>query len=173
MSQASTPAPNPAPNPVPNPASDLPAPQRRRERGVHRWVLPVIALGGMAGASARHALELAWPSAQTGFPAATFLTNVAGCLLIGLLMVYVVEVGGAHPLVRPFLGVGLLGGFTTFSTYAVQTRTLLAEQRPALAATYLFGTLVAAMAAVVTGVFAARALLRLRHWMAHHREGTR
>jgi CrcB protein len=152
---------------------DLRVPTQRREWSTHRWVLPVIALGGILGASARYALELAWPSPDDGFAWATFSTNVSGSLLIGVLMVYVVEVGHAHPLVRPFLGVGVLGGFTTFSTYSVQTNTLLAEQRPGLAMTYMFGTLMAAMVAVTAGVFLARALRGLRRWLAHHREGSR
>ena len=153
---------------------DLHVPAQRSEWRAHSRVLPVIALGGMLGASARHALELAWPVAADAFPWATFVTNACGCLLIGILMVYVVEVGGAHPLVRPFLGVGVLGGFTTFSTYAVQTYTLLDEQQSVLSLVYLFGTLLAALVAVAAGVFLARALHRLRHWMAHHRrEGSR
>ena len=51
----------------------------------------------------------------------------------------------------PFLGVGVLGGYTTFSTYAVQTATLLRHDQPVLAASYLVGTLAAAMLAVVAG----------------------
>ena len=156
-----------------DPDIDLHVPAQRREWSAHRWVLPMIALGGMAGAGARYALELAWPAPDDGFPWATFLTNVSGCLLIGVLMVYVVEAGGAHPLVRPLLGVGVLGGFTTFSTYTVQATVLGVEDRPALAAAYLVGTLLAARAAEVQGVFLARALLRARRWLIHHRRGSR
>lgn len=145
-----------------DPDVDLHVPGQRREWTRHRWVLPVIALGGMAGASARYALEVAWASEPHEFPWATLLTNASGCLLIGLLMVQVVEVGRAHPLVRPFLGVGVLGGYTTFSTYAVQADALLREEEPVLALTYAVGTVVAALVAVTCGVFAARALVRLR-----------
>jgi CrcB-like protein, Camphor Resistance (CrcB) len=93
-----------------DPDVDVRVSGQRREATVHRWVVPVIAVGGMAGAAARHALELLWPTSTGGFPWATFATNVAGCLLIGILMVHVVETGRPHPLVRPFLGVGVLGG---------------------------------------------------------------
>jgi CrcB protein len=163
---------DPRTDPV-DPDVDLHGPAQRREWLAHRWVLPVIALGGMLGASARYALELAWPSRDDALGWATFLTNVSGCLLIGVLMVYVVEVGHAHPLVRPFLGVGVLGGFTTFSTYTVQTNNLLAASRPGLALAYLFGTLMAAMVAVTAGVLSARALRGLRRWLTHHRRGSR
>ena len=129
--------------------------------------LAAVALGGMVGASARYALELAWPPAPAGLPWATLLTNALGCLLIGVLMVYVVERGGAHPLLRPFAGVGVLGGFTTFSTYAVQV-----DQRadqPALALAYLVVTPVAALLAVATGVVATRGVLTLRGNLARRR----
>jgi fluoride exporter len=58
----------------------------------------------------------ALPDASQGFPFDTSVVNVSGCLLIGVLMVSIVEVRRPHRLVRPFLGVGLLGGYTTFST---------------------------------------------------------
>ena len=149
-----------------DPDADLHVPGQRREWTRHRWVLPTIAVGGVLGALARHGLEVAWATPDGGFPWATFVTNVTGCLLIGVLMVQVVEVGGAHPLLRPFLGVGVLGGYTTFSTYAVQTY-LLVEHHPGTAAAYLLGTLVAAMVAVTAGVVAARAARLLTHRLAH------
>ena len=135
-----------------------------------RGVLPVIAVGGALGASARHAVELAWPSVAGTFPWATFATNVTGCLLIGVLMVWVVEAGGAHPLVRPFLGVGVLGGYTTFSTYAVQTQSLLRGGHVVTAAAYLLGTVVAALLGVALGVAAGRATLRLRRGVDRYDE---
>ena len=139
-----------------DPDVDLSVPGQRGELSAHRWILPAIALGGMVGSSARHGLELLWPTASGGFPWSTFVTNVSGCLLIGLLMVYVVEAVPAHPLLRPFLGVGVLGGYTTFSTYAVQAHTLVTDDRPALSLAYLFATVVSALAAVVVGVRVAR-----------------
>jgi CrcB protein len=141
----------------------------RREWSGHRWVLPVIALGGMTGASARHALDLAWVSGPSQIPGSTLLINASGCLLIGMLMVQVVEVGRAHPLWRPFLGVGALGGYTTFSTYAVQTRELWSHGQAGLSVLYLLLTPALAMTAVAVGVFLARALHRLRNLLAHRK----
>ncbi|MDF3049128.1 MAG: hypothetical protein K0R87_766 [Pseudonocardia sp.] len=59
------------------------------------------------------------PHAADGWPWSTLLVNISGCLLIGVLMVLVTERFRAHPLARPLLGIGVLGGYTTFSTYAV------------------------------------------------------
>jgi len=115
-------------------------------------VLLAIACGGALGALARHGLAVWMPADVASFPWATFWANVVGCVLIGVLTVLVTEVAGRpHRLLRPFVGVGLLGGFTTFSTYTVQTQQLLTEQ-PGTALAYLFGTLVAALLAVETGM---------------------
>lgn len=152
-----------------DPDVDLHVPGDRREWQAHRWVLPAIALGGAVGASARHGLELAWPTGAQELPWATLVTNATGCLLIGVLMVQVVEVGRAHPLLRPFLGVGVLGGYTTFSTYAVQTRGLWADGDPGLALLYAALTPALALAAVVAGVLTARATHRLRRAIARRK----
>ncbi len=126
----------------------------------HRFVLPVIATGGMLGATARYAASEAWPTDAHAMPWTTLTVNALGCLLIGVLMVFVVEIGGAHPLVGPFVGVGILGGFTTFSNYAVDTSSLIRAGRPELALGYWGGTLVVALVAVAAGVLLARAAAR-------------
>lgn len=117
--------------------------------------LAVVAAGGALGALARYGAQVAWPTPAAGFPWGTLLVNVVGCLLIGMLMVLVNEVLMAPRLVRPFLGVGLLGGFTTFSAYAEDVRALLSPA-PLTAVGYLLGTVLAALVAVVAGVWLAR-----------------
>ncbi len=139
------------------------AAQRRELVRSHGAVLVVIAFGGGLGALARYGLAELLPTAPGGFPWATFAANVAGCLLIGVLMVLISEVWSAHRLVRPFIGVGFLGGFTTFSTYAVETRALLTPHTVVLAFGYLAGTLVAAMLAVIAGVWLTRAVTGAVH----------
>jgi CrcB protein len=110
-----------------DPDVDLHVPQQRWELRRAPWAtLGVISAGGVLGASARHALAVALPHLPGHFPWATFVTNVSGCLLIGVLMVLITEVWPAHRLVRPFLGVGVLGGYTTFSTYTVDIERLIA-----------------------------------------------
>jgi fluoride exporter len=84
------------------------------------------------GALARYGLGQALPAEPAGLPLATLLTNLLGCLLLGLLV-------GRHrtsPVLRPLLGTGVLGGFTTFSALALQADRLLAD-RPAVALAYL------------------------------------
>ena len=82
-------------------------------------VVAVVALGGAIGATGRYAASLWWPVQSGGFPWTTFGINVVGCAVIGVFMVVITDVWAAHRLVRPFFGTGVLGGFTTFSTYAV------------------------------------------------------
>jgi CrcB protein len=135
---------------------------RRAAVRAHGPVLAVIALGGGLGALARYGLARLWPTPPGGFPWATFATNVLGCALIGVLMVLVTEVWSAHRLLRPFLGVGVLGGFTTFSTYAVEFRALLRPGTVPVAFGYLFGTVLAALLAAVAGVWFARLVTRSR-----------
>jgi CrcB protein len=123
-------------------------------------VLTLIALGGALGALARWATSVAWPAPPGSFPWATLQVNVVGCALIGLLMVVVRRRGTEGRYARPFLGVGVLGGYTTFSTYALDVHSLLLAHRVVPAAAYLVGTVVLGLAAVWCGVCAGRLLVR-------------
>jgi CrcB protein len=134
---------------------DVPPPARIRPQ-----VVLAVAAGGALGALARYGVTIALPHDPGRFPWSTLLTNVVGCFLIGVLMVVVVERWTRRPLARPFLGTGVLGGFTTFSTYVVDTRTMTADGRPALAAAYVVGTLVLGLGAVVLGLRATERSLR-------------
>jgi CrcB protein len=123
-------------------------------------VLAVIAVGGVIGAEARYGAGVLLPHASDAFPWSTLLVNALGCLLIGALMAVLTETTAPHRLTRPFLGVGVLGGFTTFSTYAVDVQRLLLADRPAPALAYLVGTVAAALVAVWLGAAATRGLVR-------------
>ncbi|MCG5472100.1 CrcB family protein [Micromonospora sp. LAH09] len=125
-------------------------------------ILLAIAAGGVLGALARAGLQHAAPHPPTGFPWATFTINTSGCLLIGVLMAVLGHLGGGHPLARPFLGVGVLGGFTTFSAYAVDIQQALVAGAPGTALAYLAATLLGALAAVGLGDAVTAALLRRR-----------
>lgn len=123
-------------------------------------VLAAIAAGGAIGASARYLIGEAWPAPTGSLPWATVVINVTGCALIGVLMVLVSEVWLTHRLIRPFVGTGVLGGFTTFSTYAVDLQHLMANGHPLTALSYLLITVIGALAAVLAGTHATRALVR-------------
>ncbi|MBP2582261.1 CrcB protein [Streptomyces sp. PvR006] len=127
-------------------------------------VVGVVAAGGALGASARYGAGLVWPTPEGAFPWTTFTVNVIGCALLGALMVLLTErptewsTAPPHPLLRPFLGTGFCGGFTTFSTYGLETERLLSAGDPTRGLLYLGGTLVTALAAVWAGVAGARAV---------------
>ena len=123
-----------------------------------RWdILLVIAAGGAVGSLARWGLGEAFSGGRQGsFPWATFIENITGSFALGVLMVFVIDVWPPSRYVRPFVGAGVLGGFTTFSTYALDTRALVVDDRGPLAAVYLFGTLAAGLAAVWLGIALAR-----------------
>ncbi len=137
------------------------AAQRREARRGQGPVVAAVAVGGAVGASARYGAALLWPTPADAFPWTTFWVNVVGCAVIGVFMVVITDVWAAHRLVRPFFGTGVLGGFTTFSTYAVDIQRLVDHGRPATGLLYLAGTMLAALAAVWT---AARLTRRAIEW---------
>jgi CrcB protein len=139
---------------------DLQVPAQRAELRRAPWsVLAVISLGGALGAVARYGIGVAFPVTSPGFPWPTLLINVVGCLLIGVLMVFVTEVWTDRPLARPFLGVGVLGGFTTFSTYVVDIQRLVRADAIGTALAYLGATLVLALVATWLGLVTTRRLV--------------
>jgi len=120
----------------------------------------VVAVGGAIGSLARWGLSTAYPAGSNGFPWATFAVNISGSLLIGVVMVLITMLWSDRRLVRPFVGVGVLGGYTTFSTYAVDAQRLIVNGAGATALVYLAATVVLALAAATTGIVATRAVLR-------------
>jgi len=135
-----------------------------------------VAVGGALGALARYGVTVLWPHAGAAFPWATFVVNVSGCLLIGCLMVRVDQVGARRRLLRPFFGVGVLGGFTTFSTYVLDVLQLLSVGAAAQALLDLAGTVLAALLAVWVGQSATGAtltVLRRRIRAGRHHEARR
>lgn len=108
----------------------------------------VIGLGGGLGSAARYGLGRAWPDAGHLLPWTTLAINLSGSLLLGMLVVAVTEIWSPHRLVRPLLGTGVLGGFTTFSTFAVQDRAL----SPRSATEYLLLSVLGAIMAAAAGM---------------------
>ncbi|WP_367124692.1 CrcB family protein [Streptomyces phytohabitans] len=142
-----------------DPGAGPPAPPARGEAPV----VAAVALGGALGAAARYGASLLWPTPDGAFPWTTLAVNAAGCAVIGAFMVLLSEEWSAHRLVRPFFGTGVLGGFTTFSTYAVDVRQLADAGAGRTALAYLGLTPLVALAAVwTTAVATRRALARGR-----------
>ncbi|MFD3731853.1 CrcB family protein [Streptomyces sp. NPDC058632] len=144
-----------------------PPPSTRTHRArpvlrAHAPVVAVVAAGGGAGAAARHAASLWWPTPADGFPWTTLWVNITGCAVIGVFMAVLTGARAAHPLVRPFFGTGVLGGFTTFSSYAVEGRNLLDGGSGGPALVYLAVTPLAALAAVWAAASATRRVLKRR-----------
>ena len=120
--------------------------------------LTAIALGGVIGSLARFAVAQPFgPWTAFDWPWATLIVNVVGCLLIGVIASSpAIERG---PLwLRPFLITGVLGGFTTFSAFSLDTLKLVDAGQPLQAAAYVLGSVALSLIAVALGVALARGL---------------
>lgn len=143
-----------------DPDISLAVPAQRRELRDHpAAVLVAISLGGVFGALARYWVGELLPHASGQWAWSTWLVNISGCLCIGVLMALIDQVWPRQRLIRPFAGVGVLGGYTTFSTATVDVVQLLEAHRPAPALLYLVTTVLAALVAVALGSAVTTAVL--------------
>ena len=117
------------------------------------------ALGGALGALARWAVSSALPHARGAWPWATLLVNLTGCLVIGALLAVLLARFPHSPWLRPFLAVGVLGGYTTYSTFAVDVVQLTRAGHAPLAAAYVLTSVVGGVLAVVVGLLGGRAVV--------------
>lgn len=137
-------------------------------RRVQPDVLAVIAVGGMLGAAARFKLAEALPTSSGHFPWATFWTNLSGSFVLGFLLIVLLERFPPTRYLRPFLITGILGAYTTMSTFAVETALLVKDGHPATGAMYGIGSITAGLFLASAGIAAAR---RMPH--RHHRAESR
>ncbi len=126
---------------------------------------PVVAFlavgtGGAIGSMLRYAVTL-WMIDRVGpgFPWHTALINVIGSFLIGAVAAYVQSSLGVSPLISAFVMVGILGGFTTFSTFSFDTLTLLSDGSVGMALAYAAGTVILGISAAAAGIAIARVAL--------------
>lgn len=145
-----------------HPDIDLRQARPVRHRRDEATMLATIAVGGATGAGARYLIGEGWPTPAGAFPFSTLAINVLGCALIGVLMVLITEVWSRQRLIRPFLGTGVLGGFTTFSTYTVDIQRLVAGAHVDIALLYLALTPIGALLAVWVSASATRRLVNWR-----------
>jgi CrcB protein len=116
----------------------------------------MAALGGALGALARWGIATAWGDPDGGWPWATFVVNLTGCLLIGVLLAVLLARYPHSTWLRPFLAVGVLGGYTTFSTFAVEVVRLADAGSWLPAVGYAVGSVLGGVAAVVLGLLLGR-----------------
>lgn len=134
----------------------------RADVRIEPMALLAVAVGGALGATARYAIGLATDQLGIALPWATLTVNLVGCLLMGVLVSYVLAHPGHHPLWRPFLGAGVLGGFTTFSAFAGDAVLLADEGAWAASAAYVVTTLAGGLLALWVGYGVGHALRRRR-----------
>jgi CrcB protein len=117
----------------------------------------IVFLGGGLGAGLRHGVNLL--SARllgTGFPYATMFENVTGSLVMGLLAGYFAFRGGVPQHWQLFLTTGILGGYTTFSTYSLDAALLYERGDLGLAALYVIGSVVVSIGGLFAGLWLVR-----------------
>jgi len=123
-------------------------------------ILIAIALGGMIGATARYKVSTWITSPAGAFPWATFWTNVSGSLVLGFLLVVLIERFPPSRYARAFAGTGVLGAYTTFSTFSVETDLLVKDGNVGTAVAYVVASLVAGIAVAWLGIVLARRAVR-------------
>ena len=123
--------------------------------------LALVLAGGALGSGARY-LVAVWMANRFGstFPWGTLTVNVAGGFVIGLLATMADEVGSIGPQTRVFLVVGVLGGFTTFSSFTMETLRLADQSELWRAWAYVAASFVLAIAATALGIGAGRSIAR-------------
>jgi CrcB protein len=114
--------------------------------------LLAIFVGGSLGTVARYLLDAHHPVAQGTFPWVTLVINLSGSLAIGLLITLTERVAQRAPLARPFLVIGFLGGWTTYSTLAVESTLLAKDGDIATFLAYLAATVIGGLSLVMAGI---------------------
>ena len=117
----------------------------------------LVFFGGGLGASLRHTVNIACAKwIGTAFPYGTFIINISGSTVMGLIVGYLASKGAATQHWRLFLMTGILGGYTTFSAFSLDTAVLYERGELGLAALYVIGS----VALSIAGLFAGLALIR-------------
>ena len=124
---------------------------------MHGFLL--VMLGGAIGSGLRYAVSLlAAHRLSAGFPWGTWIVNLSGGLLVGLILGLIVARGGAGDVLRLFVGAGLLGGFTTFSAFSAETGFMLVNGHLWMAGVYVVSSVLGALVLMFLGLWLARAL---------------
>src|SRR5205085_3114212 len=119
----------------------------------------MIAIGGAAGAIARYQLAaMVQARIPVGFPLGTFVVNITGCLVMGVVMTLLTERLVVHPNWRFLIPIGFIGAYTTFSTFELETFRAVSEGGWLIGAANIVGSVLAGYAALWLGVVLTRTL---------------
>jgi fluoride exporter len=130
---------------------------RSRYSSVNLLNLFVVAAGGAIGSAARYLLsQCVHRTTATMFPLGTFTVNLLGCIVFGAIAGAAEQRVPLAPPLRAFLLVGILGGFTTFSSYAFESFALMRDGQFLMASMNIVGQVIAGLAGVAIGFAAAR-----------------
>lgn len=124
---------------------------------LHPGVLACIAAGGAVGALARYGVSRVIHVAPDTFPRATFVTNLSGAFVLGCFLTVVYERRWSARYARPLFAIGFLGAFTTFSTMAVETVTLVKDGHAGTGIFYLVSSVALGLVVCALGVLVGRA----------------
>lgn len=117
----------------------------------------IVFLGGGLGASLRHGMNvLVGRALGSGFPYSTFLINITGSLIMGLVVAYFAFKGDASQHWRLFLTTGILGGYTTFSAFSLDAALLYERGAIGLAALYVLASVVLSIGGLFAGLYLVR-----------------
>lgn len=118
----------------------------------------LVMSGGAIGAAMRFGLWRALPTSAGGWPWPTFAANVLGGLAMGVLAAWVLRGDNSAEPLRLFVGVGVLGGFTTFSAFSLEMAQMMERGQVALAAGYALASVLLALGALFAGMIMAKAV---------------
>ena len=114
--------------------------------------LLLVGLGGGVGSMARYLCHKWLGTSGQGFPTATLLVNISGCLLIGLLFGLTLRNGAAHEAWKLVLMTGFCGGFTTFSAFTLEGNLLLRDDKLGLFLLYIGASVIIGLVATWIGI---------------------
>jgi CrcB protein len=125
---------------------------------VRAAIVTAIGLGGAIGSVARYFVSTIQSPTWTGFPYAIFIVNVSGGFIMGVLTELMALKFSVSPEVRAFLSTGILGGYTTFSTFSLESALLIQRHAYMTATGYVVGSAILSIAALFCGLWIIRAI---------------
>ncbi len=121
-------------------------------------IVTAVAFGGAIGSVARYFVSTVQSPTWTGFPYGIFIVNVSGGFVMGVLTELMALKFSVSPEVRAFLTTGIMGGYTTFSTFSLESALLIQRQAYTTATSYVLGSAVISIMALFCGLWIVRAI---------------